>query len=33
MSEAAELHNTTIDTLGDNVHIQGVVKRLASHAD
>ena len=27
MNEAVQLHNTTIETLGDNVHIQGVVRR------
>ncbi len=31
MKEAAELYNTTIETLGDNVHMQGIVRRVATH--
>lgn len=30
MREATELDNTTIETLGDNVHIQGIVRRVAA---
>ncbi len=33
MSEAAELYNTTIETLGDNVHIQGFVRPVAASGD
>lgn len=32
MKEAAELYNTTIETLGDNVHIQGIVRRVSTHS-
>ena len=31
MKEAAELYNTTIEALGDNVHIQGMVRRVTAH--
>jgi len=31
MSEARQLHRMTVECLGDNVHIQGVVRRLEGY--